>query len=1063
MGFALEDIERFANLLPGAFAIYQVHPEAMTMPYFSESVPSILGFTREEYERRVTGDNLRLVFEGDRDYIRRNVAGALESGRDVEISYRVIMPGGYHWMYVRGKVMGEQDGCPLVLVEFLDTTRETRAHSDMLDHSKTAIYVIDANTHELLYLNRSGERFWGCDDGYLGHTCHEHFQGHARPCADCPVFGSRESVFRLERSDWPCQGRHTTIDVNRMAWYGRDAWCVYLEDVSEERRTEASLAQANARMAKMIDSLPVSVIVYRKRGELVTMEEVSESSSDVSGDLEAVGRTGEDNDQLLREYVHPDDLAQARSGFAELFSERHEATFTYRNRVEGMADYRWLQGRGRSFLQEDGSEIAYVVFTDVSASEEARIAAERQLDDERLRMRSLEGDILSTSCFNVTRDRPIELNNDENLRYEKVEDDSVEREAEAVDRRIAVQDKETKSVLLCAAKSIPDAGQRKRFLLLCSHAGMMDAYAQGRRELSLEYRRQTGRGLIWVETRIVLLPDPKTGDVIAFFYTTDIDEAMTQRLVNRRIISSAYEFVTLIDVAKRQNRLINVTMEATAPHKFLDYDRDTAYAFRRIVDPDDYPRVIQEVSLDTIVRVLAGMPEYIVTFSIRTPDGRRLRKQMRYGYLDEARGTILSLGTDITESTRLEERRNEELSRALQEAKSANEAKSEFLSRMSHDIRTPMNGIMGMTRIAREYDNPPGTVECLDKIDTSSSFLLGLVNDILDLSKVESGRMELHLEPYTAAEFFTYLDTLIRPLCDEKGIAFEATGSIVNEATPLMDKLRVNQVFFNLLSNAVKFTPEGGGVTLHVDETLQPDGRMRLDGTVSDTGIGMSKEFQRHLFEPFTQESRADRAAGQGSGLGLSIVKNLLDLMGGTISVESEPGKGSTFRLCAAFDVTDRRQDAVAAPSRGRGNDDVSGLHVLVCEDHLLNAEIVTHLLGERGAIVTLAEDGKRGLEAFEASPVGFYDIILMDVRMPVMNGLEATRAIRSLDRPDARTVPIVAMTANAYAEDVRDCRNAGMDEHIAKPFDPDHLFGAIARLARAGRTALNPGRGTSR
>jgi len=384
------------------------------------------------------------------------------------------------------------------------------------------------------------------------------------------------------------------------------------------------------------------------------------------------------------------------------------------------------------------------------------------------------------------------------------------------------------------------------------------------------------------------------------------------------------------------------------------------------------------------------------------------------------------------------------------QADAANASKSEFLSRMSHDMRTPLNGIIGMTYLTREMALPPAVRQNLDKIDTSSRFLLSLINEVLDMSKAESGKIELHPEPYDPAVFFSYLDSVVLPLCAEKNIRFVVDARPATEAVPMLDTLRINQVFFNLLSNAVKFTPEGGTVTYRLREHIAENGRLVMEGEVSDTGIGMSREFQKRLFEPFTQEMRSDSSETRGTGLGLSIVKKLLDLMGCEITVESEIGKGTTFRLRGEFDCVPaaalRGGPADAEPEPA--HDGLAGLHVLLCEDHPLNREIAKTLLSEKRAIVSIAEDGEQGLREFANSAIGFYGAILMDVRMPVMDGLEATRRIRRLARPDAGSVPIIAMTADAFADDIRKCLDAGMNGHIAKPIDPQKLYAALRKCA---------------
>lgn len=389
-----------------------------------------------------------------------------------------------------------------------------------------------------------------------------------------------------------------------------------------------------------------------------------------------------------------------------------------------------------------------------------------------------------------------------------------------------------------------------------------------------------------------------------------------------------------------------------------------------------------------------------------------------------------------------------ELEHALDEAKSSDRAKSDFLSRMSHDIRTPLNGIIGMTYIANEQPNPPGTVECLERIGTSSKFLLGLVNDVLDMSKAESDKIEFYPEPYPIGDLENYLDAVIRPLCVERRQDFVVDIRAVAGVTPCVDTLRLNQIFFNLLSNAVKYTPEGGTITLRLDEEMTEDDRLLVHAEVIDTGVGMSEAFQQVVFEPFSQEGRSDVSERRGSGLGLAIVKKMVDLMGGTISVRSKIGEGTAFIVdmlldCVPTEGTSEKNGTV-------GDTDLAvleGMHVLLCEDHPINQEIARTLLTERGMMVELAEDGQKSVDLFKLSSIGYYDVILMDIRMPIMDGYEATRQIRALDRPDARTVPIVAMTADAFSDDIRRCLDAGMDGHIAKPIDPESLYATIAEM----------------
>ena len=377
----------------------------------------------------------------------------------------------------------------------------------------------------------------------------------------------------------------------------------------------------------------------------------------------------------------------------------------------------------------------------------------------------------------------------------------------------------------------------------------------------------------------------------------------------------------------------------------------------------------------------------------------------------------------------------------------ASQAKSEFLARMSHDMRTPLNVIMGMSHLALGNDNPPDTNECLEKINISSEFLLGLINDVLDVEHIESGKLVLHPVAYSSKEFQQYIDAVITPLCEQKNIRFTYTYDGIGDFVVLQDKMRINQVYFNLLSNAVKFTPEGGRIHFHTHTEETGDGRLRIRATIADSGIGMSQSFLQHMFEPFVQESRDLRPISEGAGLGLAIVKRICDLMGVEISAESCPGSGTTFTLCGTYELIPQSPCPApqSAPPVIAPETVLKDKAFLVCEDHPLNQEIIRRMLEKKGAIVVVADNGKRGVEAFEQSAPGGFAAILMDIRMPVMDGLQATCAIRALARPDAKTVPILALTANAYEEDVKKCRDAGMSAHLAKPVSPEQLYLTLA------------------
>ena len=395
---------------------------------------------------------------------------------------------------------------------------------------------------------------------------------------------------------------------------------------------------------------------------------------------------------------------------------------------------------------------------------------------------------------------------------------------------------------------------------------------------------------------------------------------------------------------------------------------------------------------------------------------------------------------------------------ALQSAERASKAKTDFLSNMSHDIRTPMNAIIGITTLMKnELHDPEKLAEHLGKLESSGQLLLGIINDILDMSRIESGKTTLNVEKMNLSQQVRQLDGMIRQQAGQRGQTFTVTTHVQHENV-LGDPNRLNQVLMNILSNAVKYTPKGGHIRLEVDELPRNEHYARYRFVVQDDGIGMSEEFQKTLFEPFTREERSGTNKVQGTGLGMAITKSIVDLMGGSISVESASGQGTRFEVVLEFPMdteADAVQKAQALPEETEETSPLCGMKFLCAEDNAINAEILQMLLEAKGASCTICSNGQEIVEAFAAVKPGEYDMILMDVQMPVMDGLEATRRIRNGENPLGRIIPILAMTANAFLEDMQKSKEAGMDEHLSKPVDISALEQTVKRFRVAPRKKL--------
>ena len=403
--------------------------------------------------------------------------------------------------------------------------------------------------------------------------------------------------------------------------------------------------------------------------------------------------------------------------------------------------------------------------------------------------------------------------------------------------------------------------------------------------------------------------------------------------------------------------------------------------------------------------------------------------------------------------------KNEQLLEAVDQANRANKAKSDFLARMSHEIRTPMNAIVGLTEIAKHYEDEPQKVDdYLDKIDVSSKVLLNIINDILDMSSIENKKMKMAQEPFDLHEILKSVCTIYEPQCRQKNVAFEVQDEEITHTHLIGDGLRVNQILLNLVSNAYKFTPSGGKITIKVKELYVKEEKAYFNFLVEDTGEGMSEEMQTRLFQPFEQESATTAQKHGGSGLGLSIAKNFVELMSGSISVKSKKGEGTTFIVSIPFEFEQTAEleaaeqpaeDETTVVQEEQMTYDFTGKKVLLAEDTEFNAEVATELLAMVHMEVDRAHNGKEAVELFEKSEPGTYMAILMDIHMPVLNGYEAVRAIRRCGREDAGKIAIYAMTANSFTEDVSAALNAGMNGHIAKPIDAQILYEVLNNLAK--------------
>ncbi len=580
---------------------------------------------------------------------------------------------------------------------------------------------------------------------------------------------------------------------------------------------------------------------------------------------------------------------------------------------------------------------------------------------------------------------------------------------------------------------------------------LLKLFEQGVTEVREEYSAVTLDGKkIWVRLDVNILKSPKTGYILAFYYNKDITTEKLNLFISENILSQNYLEVGLVDLdADTYTRYHSLGTNITEFNNNFPFESGLAVFCEKRVTEADRKRVRKYMSIDYLKSAIKKYGSVEFQFLGYDRFGNEEYNSMSIKPLYKDRTDILiSTRSNVDAIVREGQKKEKKLKKAMEEARKANEARADFFASISHDMRTPMNAIIGMSALGVEESNDETIKKYFSNIDASAHFLLGLINDALDSSQIEKNALTLKYEPYAMDEFIHYVNSMVRSLCEAKKIEFNMILSDEHAKHIKTDKLRFNQIFFNLLSNAIKFTPENGKIDFIMEFVSRNNGVIVQKFIVRDTGIGMSKDFQKKMFKQYEREKGPDSINTAGTGLGLFITKYVVELMGGTISVNSEVGKGTEFAVELALEEVNIETFKSSSPDK-LSDDDFSkilnGKRILLCEDNDMNSQIAVRVLEKKGIIVECAPDGQAGLDKFNDSDEGYYDAILMDVRMPVMDGLEATMVIRNLERMDSKKIPIIAMSANTHKSDIETALKAGMTAHIGKPFDVKELYKIIS------------------
>lgn len=539
------------------------------------------------------------------------------------------------------------------------------------------------------------------------------------------------------------------------------------------------------------------------------------------------------------------------------------------------------------------------------------------------------------------------------------------------------------------------------------------------------------------------------GMAIYTFNREPFAENKNKKTIDRILSAVTEDFVFLVVVDVR-TRIEKVFFLSNGPRpkwtgKDKTYDENIKEYAEKIVAPEDRARFLETVEFDSLMNYFKKSGNEVSIEYDVIIDGERRRYQGKFTFsTQDPEGVKIYVG--VRDITKIEEERteyNRRLMSALAEAEEANKGKSYFLFNMSHDIRTPLNAVIGYSELAKKHlDDRDVLEDYINKIQICGNQLLGLIGDVLDMAKIESGKIDLSRNPCLCQDMMNEVVVSVNESAKEKGLSFEASGNACH-TTILCDKVKVQKILLNILSNAVKYTPGGGKVTLSVHEEIKGDGDLSdFTFVIRDNGIGISKEFLPYVFNSFSRERNATLSGVSGTGLGMTITKRLVDAMGGKIEIESEQGRGTTVTVFLTFKrfenkVIEKKEEKLPEIS-------LEGKRVLLAEDNEINSEIASEMLREVGISTEVVTNGEECVNALLSHSAGYYDLVLMDVQMPVMDGYEATRTIRRFQDKDKRMIPVIAMTANVFEEDKEKAYQSGMNGHLSKPIDMALLISTL-------------------
>jgi len=1019
-----EVLESFTGTKPDNTAIYLVKGSDLKTLYLSENIPGLLCMSREEYTGITKKDAFDMTIPQDRPALQAAVGKCLKTGLPFDHYYRVYhREKGFEWVHVYAHVFGATEEGQLIIAQFANMTAEGSIYQRILDASDWQAMVIDRRSYEILYANEKARmRNDAAPDSLLDQTCYGYFRGNESPCENCIMDIKTENgsweQFRIDEA----HGKWEQVTGKEISWCGHDAVLLLIKDITTEKEKELEIARSHQMYVDASQEAQLIVWTYdMQKHQVVLMQ--SGYTKEICEKL-GVPPVIENAPESLVPFV--DD--GGRDAFLKCYRDIEQGKMTvlceFRFQLPGQKTPQYERMTLKRINDKNGRLLTVygcgINITSQKQIEEKFNITYRQLDNPNS-YGSFHLNLTKNWCGNGRKGK------------------SGIRNVMDVQKSGTVD-----GYFRDFAALIADENVRKEFFGRFDRELLIQKFSEGTEKAVIDYPVIYENGIRhWREGILSMAKNPTSGDIEAITYSLDIDARKRDELIMDKLINENFDYIGIIhpyaktfEFRSRKPWVRNGEIGET-----LDYGECCRYVASQIQNDDEREYFREAVTVERILKNLWANGHCAASYT-NTVDGKVTCIGLQYCWLDNPGGDILVLRSDSTEAYEREQKQMTQIRESMLEANRANEAKSAFLSSMSHDLRTPLNGVIGFTDIALREKDPEKKQEYLKKIRDSGNLLLNLVNDTLELSRIESGKAVIEPEALKARECTMAIIDALKPTADEKGVKLILENELRDEVI-WADKLKLQKIQLNVISNAIKYTPGGGTVTVSDRVLDPPENGCNRRFIVEDTGIGMSREFMKIMFEPFSQEHRKEAGNITGTGLGLSIVRRYVELAGGCIKIDSEVGKGTRVTIDMPVKVIEKTEGMSGNGDTAENTDEdrLRGKRILLCEDNHINAEIATLFLKDRNMTVDWVSDGKACVGKFGSSAPGYYDMILMDIRMPVMDGYEATEAIRRMNRKDAAVIPIIAMTADAFADDIQRCMDVGMNAHISKPIAPGKLY----------------------